>query len=131
MCRPKTKRVIRSITAAVTFATILTGCSDLYFDRRETIALSGDDAVAANKVEQMVDPWPARSGDTNIAANGQKMQTAVERYRTDKVTPPVNPTTLNIMSDPQAVGPLTNTQTTITNGGTSPTTTTSAQVSTQ
>ena len=41
----------------------------------------------------MVDPWPPHSGNTNIAFNGQKMQTAVERYRTDKVIPPVDPTT--------------------------------------
>ena len=44
----------------------------------------------------MVDPWPPHSGNTNIAFNGQKMQSAVERYRTDKVTPPVDPTTSDV-----------------------------------
>ena len=39
----------------------------------------------------MVDPWPPYSGDKNIAFNGQKMQTAVERYRTGKVIPPADP----------------------------------------
>ena len=80
MCRPKTKRVLYSTAAAVTFATMLSGCSDLYYDRRETIALSGGDAIAANKVEQMVDPWPAHSGNTNIAANGQRKMCIRDRY---------------------------------------------------
>ena len=62
-----------------------------YLDRRETISLGGGDAIAANKVTQIVDPWPAYSGNKNIAFNGQKMQTAVERYRTGKVIQPDGP----------------------------------------
>jgi hypothetical protein len=81
--------------AAVTIAvcTALTGCSDVYFDRRDTIALSAGDAVKGNQVLQMVDPWPPHSSNRNIAFNGEKMQSAVERYRTNKVIPPVNATT--------------------------------------
>jgi hypothetical protein len=41
----------------------------------------------------MVDPWPRASANRNIAFNGEKMQSAVERYRTNKVTAPVNATT--------------------------------------
>ena len=48
-----------TIVAAATLLALLAGCSDLYFDRRETIALGAGDALAANAVEQMVDPWPA------------------------------------------------------------------------
>jgi hypothetical protein len=69
------------------------GVNDLYTDRRDTIALSAGDAVASNKMTHMVDPWPRHSANRNIAFNGEKMQTAVERYRTNKVTPPVNATT--------------------------------------
>ena len=71
----------------------LTGCSDMYLDRRESISLSAGDAVYTNQVTQMVDPWPPHSADRNIAFNGQKMQSAVERYRTNRVTPPVGATT--------------------------------------
>jgi hypothetical protein len=76
----------------------LGACSspDLYLDRRETIALQAGDAVAANKVTQMIDPWPAYSGNRNIAFNGEKMQTAQERYRTGRVIPPVNATTSSV-----------------------------------
>ena len=72
---------------------MLAGCSDVYFDRRETISLSADDAGAADRVAQMIDPWPRDVGKREIAFNGEKMQTAVERYRTGKTQPPVNVTT--------------------------------------
>jgi hypothetical protein len=35
----------------------------------------------------MVDPWPAHTGNRNIAYDGERMQSAAERYRTNKVTP--------------------------------------------
>jgi hypothetical protein len=78
------------MTAAVILCTMAAGCSDIYYDRRETISLAANDALRGDQVVQMVDPWPAHSNDRNIAFNGEKMQTAVERYRTNKVTLPVN-----------------------------------------
>lgn len=89
MYGPGTKRAGRLVAGTVALAglaSLLAGCSDIYLDRRETVALSAGDAIAANKVTQMVDPWPPNSGDRNIAYNGQRMQAAVERYRTNKVT---------------------------------------------
>jgi hypothetical protein len=82
------------MTAAVILCTTAAGCSDsLYLDRRETISYAASDAMKADQVTQMVDPWPAHSNERNIAFNGEKMQTAVERYRTNKVIQPVNATT--------------------------------------
>jgi hypothetical protein len=72
---------------ALALAASLGGCSDLYFDRREAIALHAGDAVAANKAAQIIDPWPPEAGDRRIEANGERMQRAIERYRTNKVTP--------------------------------------------
>ena len=80
-------------TCALVAATALAGCSDLYFDRRESIQLSAGDDLYSNQVTHMIDPWPAQSANRHIAYDGQKMQSAVERYRINKVTPPVNPTT--------------------------------------
>ena len=80
----------RGVAAAVMFGALLAGCSDVYFDRRETIALGAGDAVAANQVEQMVDPWPPNSNNKNLTFNGERMQRAVECYRIDKVTQPVD-----------------------------------------
>jgi hypothetical protein len=65
----------------------------MYLDRRETISLSAGDALYSNQVTHIVDPWPAASANRDIAFDGQKMQGAVERYRTNKVTRPTNATT--------------------------------------
>jgi hypothetical protein len=81
----------------------LAGCSE-YTDRRDTIALNGGNAVAVNKVTQMVDPWPAVSGDKNIAFNGQKMQSAVQRYRNNQVIPPVGTGTSSSYQQQQGSG---------------------------
>jgi hypothetical protein len=80
----------RTIAATVLFGALLAGCSDISYERRETIALGGGDAVAANQVEQMVDPWPPNSNNKNLTFNGERMQRAIECYRVDKVTQPVD-----------------------------------------
>jgi hypothetical protein len=84
--RPFSKAV-RLVALAAMFVT-LAGCSE-YLDRRDTIAPSGGNAVATDEVTQMVDPWPRDSANRDIAFNGDKMESAVERYRTNKVIPPV------------------------------------------
>lgn len=125
---PHAARGLRVIAAAVALGTMLAGCSDLYFDRRDTVALSGGDALAANIAQQTVDPWPAHSGDVNIASNGQKMQSAVERYRTNKVTQPVEATTLAISTQQQAPATA---QTGTASGGNAPPTGATTQISGQ
>jgi hypothetical protein len=82
--------------AAVALGAMLGGCSDIYYDRRETVALGANDHLAANQVAQMVDPWPQNVGEKNIAFNGQRMQAGVERYRFNRVIPPVNVTTSSL-----------------------------------
>lgn len=81
------------LVAAVTLAAMLAGCSDMYWDRREAISLASGDAVAGNKVVHMVDPWPPMSTQKNLAFDGSRAQAAAERYRLNRVTPPVNVTT--------------------------------------
>lgn len=80
-------KAVRALALVVGFA-MLGGCSE-YTDRRDAVSLNGGNAIASNTVTQMVDPWPAASADKNIAFNGQKMQSAVQRYRNNQVTPPV------------------------------------------
>jgi hypothetical protein len=38
--------------------TMLAGCPDIYFDRRETVALGACDHIAADEAAQVIDPWP-------------------------------------------------------------------------
>jgi hypothetical protein len=95
MCRPSRSRIEfgKVVVAAVLLGTLLAGCSDIYSDRRETILPIAGDALAANRVAQMVDPWSKASANNNIVYSGEKMQTASERYRTGRVITPVNATT--------------------------------------
>jgi hypothetical protein len=96
MPRAKGRQVVRSgrsIALLVGFGALLGGCSDIYFDRRETVALGADDHIASNMVAQMADPWPRYVGNKNIAFNGERMQAAVERYRKHEVIRPISPVT--------------------------------------
>ena len=83
----------RTIVATALLGAMLGGCSEYYFDRRDGITLQSGEAMASNRVTHMIDPWPAASGNRNIAYNGEKAATAAERYRTGRVIPPVNVTT--------------------------------------
>ena len=66
--------------AAALMSSLLGNCSDIYMDRRDSISLSAGDAMASNRVTQMIDPWPAASGKHNIAYNGEK---AARAYKPD------------------------------------------------
>jgi hypothetical protein len=94
-------RCLRGAVAA-SLAAVLAGCSDIYWDHRETVSLSSGDAIAANEAMQMIDPWPPQSGNTNLTFDGQKMQSAAERYRTNTVIPPINATTSVVDAPPVA-----------------------------
>lgn len=94
MSRSGTRPMVRAGAAAVAVAALgmtIGGCSQLYLDRRDSMALSAGDAVAGNEAVQIIDPWPPRSGNTNLVFNGQRMQAAAERYRTNTVVLPVDP----------------------------------------
>jgi hypothetical protein len=86
------RSAIKTVVATMLLGAMLGGCSE-YFDRRDTISLHSGEAMAANRVTMMIDPWPAASGRRNIAYNGEKAARASERYRTGKIIQPVNPTT--------------------------------------
>jgi hypothetical protein len=83
--RPSSNAMRRLALAAVIVT--LGGCSE-YLDRRDTIALNGGNATATDQVTQMVDPWPRDSANRNIGFEGNKMESAFERYRTNQVIPP-------------------------------------------
>jgi len=89
--KSKTEVALRALVVLVPVA--LGGCSDIYYDRRETVALGADDHIASNRVAQMVDPWPRYVANKNIAFSGDRLQPAVERYRKHEVIRPVSPTT--------------------------------------
>lgn len=83
---------IKAVAAVIVIGTAVAGCSEIYFDRRETIGLGTGDGLATTKVTQMVDPWPPNSANNRIAFNGMRMQAAQDRYNRGKVFTPVLPT---------------------------------------
>lgn len=87
MSRPSEGKKMRPF-AVIVLLTVLAGCSDIYYDRRETIAFGGNDAVAAGIAVHTVDPWPSAASNRNHSTDGAVMVTAIERYRTGKVIPP-------------------------------------------
>jgi hypothetical protein len=83
---------IKVAAGAALLSATLGGCSE-YLDRRDTVSIVSGEAMAANRVTHMIDPWPLASRRRNIAYSGEKAATAAERYRTGRVIPPVNATT--------------------------------------
>ena len=72
----------RALAAIIGLGAIVGGCSDIYYDRRETVLFGADNAVAANNAVQTVDPWPRGSANRNASTNGEVVAAAIERYRT-------------------------------------------------
>jgi hypothetical protein len=83
----------KTTAAAALLSAMLGGCSEYYSDRRDTITLHSGEAMAANRVTHVIDPWPAASGNRTIAYSGEKAAIASERYRTGRIIQPVNATT--------------------------------------
>jgi hypothetical protein len=105
--RPRNKA---AAVLAAALGTSLAGCSDIYYDRRESIAAHAGDSVMTNQVTHMVDPWSRASANRNLAFNGERMQGAVERHRRHTIIRPVNPVTAGSESQPQPPPPITTEQ---------------------
>ena len=85
---PCYSRKARTVAAAVLLGSFLAGCSDLYYDRRETVTFAAGDAVASAQATQTIDPWPPASANRNIDSNGARVAGAIERYRTGQIIQP-------------------------------------------
>jgi hypothetical protein len=90
---------IKLLASALVAGTLLGGCADIYYDRRETVAFGANDAVETNKATHVIDPWPRAAANRNITHDGHRMQTAVGRYRAN-AAPAAAPatTTMTIQS---------------------------------
>jgi hypothetical protein len=86
---PAMRAVAPTVGLTVALGMILAGCSDIYYDRRESILLGADDAVASNIAVQTIDPWPPNSVNRRAPANGERVAAAIKRYRTGRVFIPV------------------------------------------
>ena len=103
-CRERVARV-RRIAPVLLMTAVLGACSDLYYDRRESVSFQAGNAIAANAAVETIDPWPAEAADRRIAGNGHLVQGAMERYRTGKVTPPQGTDTSSVKYAPLFAAP--------------------------
>lgn len=103
---PRSENPIRMKLAVfgTAFTLTLGACSDIYYDRRDTIHLSAGDANASNIAVQTIDPWPRHAANRNIQHNGEVIQSAIKRYREGKVTPPrgLGTSSIELTPAPQA-----------------------------
>jgi hypothetical protein len=85
----------------------LGACTDpgFYADHREGITAFGGNSVASNIAVQTIDPWPPHSSDRHQTADGERTQRAIERYRTNKVTPPQGNNTSSVQFTPVLAAP--------------------------
>jgi hypothetical protein len=100
------RRASKLSAVAVLLAVLLGGCSDLYWDRRDTVAFWGGDAPASNIAIHTIDPWPPAAAKRRLTTNGDLAQRAAERYRTNKTTPlkPIGTTSVQTSISPGAGG---------------------------
>lgn len=101
---PRSNRAI--VFGAIAVAVALGGCSE--YANSERIGVTSGEAIAINRVTMMVDPWPVAAGERNIAFNGQKMQTGVERYRNNQAYAPRGMSTSGTYQPPPDQGPQNN-----------------------
>lgn len=76
---------------SLAFVGVLTACQQ-YHDRSDVIALSAGDAHAVNEANMVVDPWPPYLDDTEFDADGNRMSSAVDRYRSPPPAATTTPT---------------------------------------
>ncbi len=89
---PRRSDKTRIVATAVLLGSVLAGCSDMYYDRRDTVTFAANDATATAQAVQTIDPWPAASADRSHTSSGAVVASAIERYRTCQVIQP-RPTT--------------------------------------
>lgn len=66
----------------------LAGCADPWA-RRDTIAFSSGNAVAANRAMQTIEPWPRQSYARGQEWHGDKAAIAIRRYRAGDIPAPL------------------------------------------
>lgn len=70
----------KPILAAMTVAAFaLSACAE-HVERSDKIRLDAGDAVAQNKVMQMIDPWPRHAERTHIHHDGQRANKVMKSY---------------------------------------------------
>jgi hypothetical protein len=81
-------RTMRSLRCSLALLGVVQLAACQYLDRKDTMALGAGDSVRINSVTHVIDPWPAHAMNTRIAVDGERLQRAIERNRTNRITDP-------------------------------------------
>ena len=104
MGRAERNSGIACLAPALLVSALAAACSDIYYDHREGVAFQAGNAVAANAAVQTIDPWPPLAAERRIPGEGQRVQSAIARYRENKVTPLQGTDTSSVNYAPVASG---------------------------
>jgi hypothetical protein len=63
---------------------LLAGCTD-YYDHNDHLTPYSGEGIAANRVAQMVDPWPTASRSPRYGVHGERMLRAISNYKTGTI----------------------------------------------
>jgi len=85
---PRHSDKAKIVTTVVLLGALLAGCSDIYYDRRETVSFAANDAVASAQATQIINPWPRASADRGHTSSGPIVAGAIDRYRNCQVIQP-------------------------------------------
>lgn len=72
--------LLRRLALGCTLAFFVTGCAE-NLARTDKISLDAGDAVARNKVAQMIDPWPHHAERTRIETDANRVGHAIDVYQ--------------------------------------------------
>jgi hypothetical protein len=72
---------MKTATFLILAGASLSACSNIYYERKDSVTFSNGDSVEANKALQVADPWPKGSQNTNIPMDPVKAAQAMYKYR--------------------------------------------------
>lgn len=82
---------------AALLAAALAACDPTIYRDSATPAPGYGNAVRQNNSVMIIDPQPATAANTNLDLDGRRAGIAIERYRNNKVIPPVRLRTSDVL----------------------------------
>jgi hypothetical protein len=91
---------IRSVLGLAMLASSIAACDATMYRDSATPAPGGyGNAVSQNNAVMIIDPQPATAANTDLDLDGRRAGIAIERYRQNKVIPPVQMRTSDVLPE--------------------------------
>jgi hypothetical protein len=86
--RPIAEQHSKGLGAALATSLCVLVCGGDYTSNSDGINPHAGNASARNVIVHTIDPWSARSRNTRIDVDGERVRVAIERYKANKSLPP-------------------------------------------